>query len=359
MFHDGRVELDRHGYYEGGFITPARWKLPVGLESALAAQAMFPVTSPTEMAGQQGENRIADARALNNVSGPGGVWELLADRLRAIPQYVVLFRRAYPGTAKRDITFVRAANAIAAFEAHAFRADNSPFDRRLRGERALSTDAEAGLRLFYGRANCGRCHSGKFQTDHGFHAVAMPQLGPGKSDGRDNSYWSATGIQAFVEDFGRGRVTARQVDHYKFRTPSLRNVELTGPWGHAGAHDSLEAVVRHHLAPRKALHGYETPKGLLPEMGRIAEISARGDRLKHAWMKQGRAARFVQRDRWVQSTPALRKRIAAASRLGNVALTDREVAQIVAFLKSLTDPGSRELGHLVPRRVPSGLPVKD
>ena len=38
LFHDGRVETDTAGYYEGGFITPAKWKLPQGLENVLAAQ---------------------------------------------------------------------------------------------------------------------------------------------------------------------------------------------------------------------------------------------------------------------------------------------------------------------------------
>ena len=42
MFHDGRVETDPEGYYEGGFITPAKWKFPTGLDNPLAAQAMFP-----------------------------------------------------------------------------------------------------------------------------------------------------------------------------------------------------------------------------------------------------------------------------------------------------------------------------
>ena len=117
LFHDGRVETDPHGYFEGGFVTPAKWKLPSGLDNPLAVQAMFPVTSPMEMAGNKGENPVADAISLNNAAGPGGAWELLARRLQAIPEYVELFRRAYPDDVREagDITFVMAANAIAAF----------------------------------------------------------------------------------------------------------------------------------------------------------------------------------------------------------------------------------------------------
>ncbi len=71
--------------------------LPEGLDNALAAQAMFPVTSGTEMAGQPGENPIADAAAAGNLAGPGGVWEQLAERLQGLPGYVDQFIAVYPG----------------------------------------------------------------------------------------------------------------------------------------------------------------------------------------------------------------------------------------------------------------------
>jgi len=356
MFHDGRVEVDEHGYYESGFITPARWKFPVGLNHALAAQAMFPVTSPTEMSGNKGENEIADARSLNNVSGPNGVWELLARRLQSIPEYVERFRSAFPEAVKTadDITYVHAANAIAAFEVEAFRADRSPFDRHLRGEEALGEEARRGMELFYGKAGCHTCHAGKFQTDHDFHAIAMPQIGPGKSDGWNADYWRATGLKAFPEDFGRERVTAREEDRYKFRTPSLRNVELTGPWGHDGAYEDLEAVVRHHLDPESSLHEYEVRA--LPPIEAVVELVADGPRLSRAIMSADRAERYLRRDTWVQSHDELRGAIAEANELAPSELTDDEVGDLVAFLHSLTDTSR---APVVPERVPSGLPVSD
>ena len=54
MFHDGRLRADPAA--PGGFLSPAGADLPEGLDSALAAQAMFPVTSNTEMAGRDGDN---------------------------------------------------------------------------------------------------------------------------------------------------------------------------------------------------------------------------------------------------------------------------------------------------------------
>ena len=360
MFHDGRVEEDPHGYYEGGFITPAKWKLPGGLENVLAAQAMFPVSSPAEMAGQRGENSLAEAKALNKLAGPGGLWEQISGRLQQIPEYVDLFKSAYPDVVQsaEDISMVLAANAISAFETAEFRTDNSPFDSYLRTGTGLNDSERRGMQLFYGEAQCATCHSGKFQTDHDFHAIAMPQIGPGKADGRDGSYWRETGMQAFLEDFGRGRVTFNPDDAYKFRTPSLRNVELTAPYGHDGAYVNLEDVVRHHLDPVARLHSYALPDSLLQPVDEVYEITADGPRLIHHKMSTARKKAFLQRDYWVMSNSQLRSKIAEANELAPIELTDGQVADLIAFLRSLTDPGARSLSHVIPDRVPSGLDVE-
>ncbi len=69
-------------------------------------------------------------------------------------------------------------------------------------------------------------------------------------------------------------------------------------------------------------------------------------------------ADYLRRDAWVQSSARLRQAIAAANELALEPLADAEIADLVAFLKSLTDPRSRDLGHVIPDRVPSGLPVE-
>ena len=361
MFHDGRVEADTQGFYDSGFISPAKWKLPQGLDNALAAQAMFPVGSPAEMAGQQGENGLANARSANKLAGSQGLWDQIATRLSSIPEYVELFETAFPQQVNSadDISYVLAANAIAAFEADVFRADDSPFDRFLRDSGKLSARATRGMELFYGKANCSNCHSGTFQTDHEFHAIAMPQIGPGKSDGWNSDYWSKTGLKAFPEDFGRGRVTVKDEDKYRFRTPSLRNVTLTGPWGHDGAYTSLEAVVRHHLDPIQSLENYELPHNLLPPLPGVLELVASGSRLDSEWLNDNRLGGFLARDAWVQSNAKLRGNIAAANELDTLELSDSEVRDLLAFLECLTDPASRDLSSETPKRVPSGLPLED
>ncbi|RMG49031.1 MAG: cytochrome-c peroxidase [Acidobacteria bacterium] len=325
LFLDGRVEIDPSS--PSGYRTPAGDQLPEGLESVLAAQAMFPVASSTEMAGQPGENEIADAAAAGRLAGPDGVWGLLAARLEAIPAYRRLFAEAYPDVRRgAPIRFVDAANAIAAFETVAFRADGSRFDRYLRGDRTALTPAERrGLQLFFGKAECGRCHSGPLLTDHRYHAVAMPQVGPGKGDGPGG-----------YGDYGRERVTGDPRDRFRFRTPSLRNVALTAPYGHDGAYDTLEAVVRHMLDPVTALEEYDPGQLVLPSRPDLDELDLRA----------------LEDERQ-------RQELASACELAPRHLSDEEIADLVAFLRALTDPRSLDLRWTVPERVPSGLPVRD
>ncbi len=314
MFHDGRVEVDAS--QPSGFSTPAGNDLPTTLENVLAAQAMFPVTSATEMAGQPGENTIADAATIVDI------WNLLANRLRNIPEYVELFEAAF-GIDQGDITFAHAANAISAFERAAWRADNNAFDRYLRGDKkALSKSAEKGMKLFYGDAGCSSCHSGTFQTDMDFHAIAMPQIGQGKGHGVDGN-----------EDFGREAITGNADDRFKFRTPPLRNVALTGPWGHDGAYNTLEGIVRHHLNPEESILLYNCD--IEPKLPSRADLDAL--------------------DCEVMNTPAKVAAIISANELDENKLSDKNFGYLIDFLHALTDPSSIDLRNDMPMRVPSGL----
>ena len=325
MFHDGRVEVNAEA--PSGFDSPAGDDLPLGLDNPVAVQAMFPPTSNTEMAGQEDENRIGYFAARGRVKA---VWWLLAKRLRNIPEYVELFKEAFPTeiTRRRDITFAHAANAIAAFEAVAWRSDDSPFDRYLRGDNyAMSRPQKRGMRWFFGKAGCSQCHGGVFQTDHDFHAVAWPQVGPGKGDGSDGH-----------EDFGRERVTGDPQDRYKFRTPSLRNVALTAPYGHDGAYAELRDAVEHQLDPVAALNAYDGSQLVLPSR---ADLDAE--------------------DLIVMNDPVRVRAIADANELAPPNLTAEEIDELVAFLHALTDPAMLNLTRTLPKAedLPSGLPLFD
>ena len=322
MFHDGRVEVD--ATQPSGFRSPAGNDLPSGLDNVLAAQAMFPVTSPTEMAGQGIENDVAIKAVAGDVVG---VWDLLAARLQAIDDYVEMFRLVYDDVdVAGDITYGHAANAIAAFESKAWRSDNSAFDQFLRGDNgALSPNAKRGMGLFYGRAGCSACHNGKFLTDHQFYATAMPQIGPGKGDGTDG-----------LEDFGREQVTGESSNRYQFRTLSLRNVFLTGPWGHDGAYNSLREMVKHQLQPEVSLDAYDPDQAVLPYREDLSAI-----------------------DFELLDNATVMNAIANANELEPRALSEFDIDRLMDFLWALTDPTSTDLRSDVPEGVPSGLSLAD
>lgn len=182
LFHDGRVEwLDDAARIR----NPADADLPDGVASVLEAQAFFPVTSPIEMAGQYGENMVANAAFTEDRAA---VWKTLAARVADIPGYLDMLVSTFDNiVGPDDVTYRHLAKALAAFQTVAFRSDESPFDSVLcsRDLSILSADARDGLFLFYGKANCVACHSVPLLTDHAYHAIAVPQFGPGKGHGRD------------------------------------------------------------------------------------------------------------------------------------------------------------------------------
>jgi cytochrome c peroxidase len=133
MFWDGRVS----GSAGTGLTSPAGDQLPPGLDSVLAVQAMFPVTSRDEMRGHAGEldvtGRPNELAAITD-GDLHGTWKALMERLLNHPEYVALFSAAYPAVPVKDLGFEHAANAMAAYEIAAFTALDSAWDRYLTGE---------------------------------------------------------------------------------------------------------------------------------------------------------------------------------------------------------------------------------
>ena len=320
LFHDGRLEKD--DTRPSGLRTPLEDEMVMGFSSILSAQNMFPVLSGDEMAGHYEENEISTAVRQGIITAPGGAWDRIAARVESIPEYRAMYDKAAPETVGRKLVFSDVSNMIADFVAFEFRADDTPFDAYLRGEGDLPEQAKAGMDLFYGKAGCADCHSGKFQTDHDFHAMGAPQLGPGKGER----------FERHQRDVGRMRVTNDKADLYAFRTPSLRNVTLTGPWGHAGGHTDLAGFVAFHADPVKGLASYAPQAVLAPlEVG------------KADWAMFERGEEY--------------KAIAAAVTRTPTPLTDDELGEILAFLATLESPTARTGRLGIPDTVPSGLPV--
>ena len=320
LFHDGRISVDPTR--PGGIRTPLEADMTAGFASLLSAQTMFPVLSPDEMAGHYGESDVSKAVRQGRLTGPGGAWDIIARRVAMIPAYAQMFRDVYPHiTGPQDIAFTDISNAIATFMEMEWRSDQSPFDKVLRGEGNLPASAAAGMDLFYGRGGCSTCHSGPLLTDQGYHAMGAPQIGPGKK----------ARFETGARDEGRAEVTGNPADLFAFRTPSLRNVALTAPYGHAGSHATLAGFVADHADPVTALAGYDAAQAVLPGLS-VVDDAIMTDRAEVA-------------------------AIAAAVVTPPVDLSDDDVAALVAFLDSLTDPAAVKGRLGVPKAVPSGLPV--
>ncbi len=188
------------------------------------------------------------------------------------------------------IDSVMVAQAIAAFE-RTLLAMNSPFDRfRAGDDRALTPQQRRGM-VTFDQVGCDRCHDGPMFSDFDLHAEGVPEH-PGLS----------------TADAGDGR--------FRFRTPSLRNIALTAPYMHNGTLATLADVLRFYDNGRS-----ENPK-VSNESGRRGRTAERGPRLDRD---------FVRVDD----------------------MSDEQMADIVAFLESLTDAN---FDKRIPDVVPSGFP---
>ena len=311
LFWDGRVSRDELG----SFHTPAGAALTPGMTQVfefgtLSAQPLFPVLSREEMRAFS-DNELA----LIGDDHPEQVWAALMVRLGGIREYRRMFEAAYPGTRFDQMTFAHASNAIAGFVTDALAFNNSPWDRFLAGnDRAMTQVQLLGAKDFM-TAKCSICHNGPALTDNKFHNVALAQFGPGKGDGAGGR-----------DDFGRMRETGVAAEKYAFRTPPLRNVELTGPYGHDGAFVGLRDFVDHYSESALKLQNFNINQLEPALQGTVlptfSDILATRDPL-----------------------------------LTGVVFAPQTVDEVTEFMKALTDPAARNLQRLVPGRVPSGLPV--
>ena len=321
MFHDGRVEsigktAGKNGDDGQGIRTPDTafgTQDPLAGQNLSQAQARFPITSPEEMKGFENEDHnnqelrdYLSSRLGNYGEGSGELY----DTAYWLEQFRTALNKP-DESAETLITEQSISFLIGEYERSQSFID-TPWKRYIEGDdAALSENAKKGAQIFFtsvadGGANCSSCHSGDFFTDEKFHNLAMPQLGRGKGDGDDTS-----------EDFGRLRETKADDDKFAFRTPSLLNVEVTGPWSHAGAYTSLEAVVRHNLDPEISMSNYDPSQ--LNQAG-IQNLDK------------------IQSNTQKALDKLLVDRAAGKTIIEKVSLTDEQVSDLVEFLKALTDP---------------------
>lgn len=189
-----------------GWLSPLTWANPhlKRLEDQVAVPVLG--TKPVEL-GMQGKEID------------------IGRRLQADACYRRMFAVAFPDRSGTiDLASVSA--ALAAFQ-RTITSFDSPYDAYRRGKvSALSASAQRGAALFFGRNGCAGCHSGPNLTDAAYHRFA-----------------------ANASDRGVSEETGRTDDEGLFRTPSLRNVAITGPWLHDGSATNLTDALRRHSAP--------------------------------------------------------------------------------------------------------------
>ena len=210
LFWDGRAS--------NTFRDPLTNQILLTDWGALETQVISPPTSPVEMAhGDRNWTQIAsqieEAKPLALASDvPASLAEWINGRT-----YPQLFEEVF-GTP--EVTPARIATAIATHERTLF-SDRAPLDRWAANIEPLTTQEIRGSEIFV-TAQCSFCHGGPLLSDQNFHNI---------------------GVRPQLEDRGRGGITGNANDNGRFKTPSLRNVELRAPYMHNGRFQTLEDVV--------------------------------------------------------------------------------------------------------------------
>ncbi len=337
MFWDGRVEsLGKIPGANGAGSpirtpsTPLNVADPNAGDNLVSAQAKFPVTSVAEMRGNFATGS-ENTYVWMHLGGRLGNFAEGAGELPHPEYWVKQFRQVYgtPTSKPQDvITQHNLFDAIGAYERSQLFVD-TPWSHYVRGDQsAINEKAKRGALLFYrpynqGGGNCVACHSGDKFTDENFHNLGVPQIGIGGRGGADNS-----------NDYGRGHETGKLADRFAFRTPSLLNVQGTAPYTHSGAYLNLKDVIRHHSNPFAAVYFYDDSK-----------IKRRNPGISTGKMRNNTLEALVRLygDMLGNRTPL---------RITN--LSEENVDDLAAFLRTLTDPCIKSADCLAPWIPPLG-----
>jgi len=229
-----------------------RWQMWDGRADSLWAQPLLAFENPKEM----DFTRLELARRVKVTYRER--YETLFGALPTLDDGARFPPRGKPGMAAfdamamadKDAINLVAANVGKALEAYQRRLAFRPgrFEKFVAGEAKALTSAEReGLAVFL-RRGCASCHAGGLMSDDDFHAVGLVDV-PARARAEafvvlEASPFTAAG--AFHDGAKQVLPTRRAEDDGAYRTPTLRNVTRTGPWGHDGRFDSLGAAVQSH-----------------------------------------------------------------------------------------------------------------
>jgi len=191
-----------------------------------------PINAPTVLNSSMNIAQFWDGRAADLQEQAGGpianpgemalTHEIAIDVLSSIPQYVTEFKQVF-GASTIDIGQVT--GAIAEFE-KTLVTPNSRFDQWLLGNKdAITADEHAGYKLFKD-SGCIACHYGPAVGGTSFQKMGIIEAYKTKNPAK-----------------GLSGVTGKEADHFKFKVPTLRNVEMTYPYFHDGGAETLAEAV--------------------------------------------------------------------------------------------------------------------
>jgi cytochrome c peroxidase len=189
-----------------------------GRALALEGQALGPIQNPIEM-----DHKLEEC----------------VTKLNKIDGYRQQFQKVF-GT---DVTPDGIAKAISAFERTILSGD-APYDRFKNGDKsALSSAAQRGMKVFFGKGQCSSCHSGHSFSDFSFHNIGI-------------------GMEKEKPDLGRFEVTKVLGDKGSFKTPTLREIARSHPYMHDGRFATLAEVVDYY--DKGAFNNPQLDEGIFP-----------------------------------------------------------------------------------------------
>lgn len=314
LFNDGRISSIFKDGAVIGIKTPDSFFGSTDTNAGddlLTAQSRFPIVSINEMRGYEVSSYISNDEIRKSLEQD----LLKKDKEVTNGYWLKRFRNVFNDeslTSRDAFTFKYFSQAIAEYEKSLSFVNNRWF-KYIRGDMtSLSLAEKQGAILFYknvkeGGADCVSCHSGDFFTDEQFHNLAMPQIG--------------RGVNKRGNDYGRVRVSRNAKDKYAFRTPSLLNVEVTGPYSHSGSYSSLEGVVKHHINIANSVQNYDYSLSGLSQFD--------NDKAQAALAKNNTLAAL---NKLLKDRGEKRKSVV------NSSISESEQANVIAFLNTLTDP---------------------
>ena len=328
-----------------GFTFPAPEGLSLGYhDHLLQAQAFIPPTELVEVAGFTGTSGTDLSPIFEMFDNGKGLAVPLPDEsgfrnhpirmkgleiLNATPGYRLAFGKIFHDVKRgAPIDFDMFGRAIAEFE-FTLTFATAPIDRFARGQPNAMTDAEKrGALVFFGEGKCITCHATRGRSNEMFsdfenHVAGIPQLAP--PFGNSNMVYDGPDAD---QDFGAMQISGDSADKYKFRTAPLRNIAMAPAFFHNGAFARLEDAIRFHVNPSQPYNP---------------------------------ATAGIDKDLRVRIGPRVHESyFHPLFQNGGIALSESQLRDVTQFVKTgLLDPRAKKevLCHLVPRVVPSRLPV--